>query len=159
SRWDKNISMGHKRSRIDISPPSFHLLQKKKRCYSMKTLLRLQKQLYPEIVQEMQERYTILHSIRLLQPIGRRGLAQKVGQTERIVRKEIDFLERQQFIEITTKGMFTTPEGKKILEELSPIMHEVMGIRKLERQLKERFKIEKVMIVAGNSDDNEWIKQ
>src|SRR5699024_3507263 len=51
------------------------------------------------------------------------------------------------------------PEGKKILEELSPIMHEVIGIRKLERQLKERFKIEKVMIVAGNSDDNEWIKQ
>lgn len=124
----------------------------------MKTLLRVQKQLYPEIVESMQERYTILHTIHLLQPIGRRSLAQKLGKTERIARREIDFLEEQNFIEITSKGMYTTKDGKQILRQLSPIMHEVMGIRKLERKLRNRLNIEEVIIVQGNSDENDWIK-
>lgn len=125
----------------------------------MKTLLRIQKRLYPEVIQIMQERYTVLHSIHLLQPIGRRSLARKLAKTERIVRREIDFLEEQKFIQVTSKGMFTTPEGKEILKELSPIMHEVMGMRKLERQLMERLNINEVIVVPGNSDENDWIKQ
>lgn len=127
--------------------------------FSMKTLLRLQKQLYPEITKTMQERYTVLHSINVLQPIGRRSLARKLKETERIVRREIDFLEDSNFIEITHKGMYTTSEGRKVLKELAPIMDEIMGIRKLERQLVEHLNVEQVIVVAGNSDENEWIKQ
>lgn len=125
----------------------------------MKTLLRVQKKLYPEIVQTMQERYTVLHSIYLLQPIGRRALARKLEKTERIVRREIDFLEEQKLIQITAKGMYITREGKTILNQLSPIMHEVMGIRKLEGQLIKLLNIDQVIVVAGNSDENDWIKQ
>jgi len=137
-----------------VSPTS-----KVEKVFPMKTLLRVQKKLYPEIVQTMQERYTVLHSIYLLQPIGRRALARKLGETERIVRREIDFLEKQKLIQITSKGMYITSEGKAILNQLSPIMHEVMGIRKLERKLIELLNINQVIVVAGNSDENDWIKQ
>lgn len=125
----------------------------------MKTILRLQRQLYPEIVQTMQSRYTVLQSIHFLQPIGRRALARQLSETERIVRGEIDFLEEQNFIRITHKGMYTTEAGEQILKDLAPFMHEAMGMRKLERKLQKRLRVEEVIVVAGNSDENEWIKQ
>lgn len=125
----------------------------------MKALLNAQKKLYPEIIETMHHRYMVLHTIHLFQPIGRRGLAEKMVETERTVRNEIQLLQEQMLIEVTTQGMYVTNEGKKVIEQLAPVIHEMMGINHLEERVKAHLQVDEVIVVAGNSDENDWVKQ
>lgn len=125
----------------------------------MRTLIDVQKKLYPDLLEVMQHRYVILQNIELLQPIGRRGLAENIKLTERNVRGEIDFLHSQGLIDVTSKGMQTTKEGKIVIDQLSHFMHEAMGLTVLEKQLKDKLHLSDIMIVPGNSDTHDWVKQ
>lgn len=125
----------------------------------MKALLNIQKKLYPEIVKKMRHRYIILHTIHIFQPLGRRTLAEKLNDTERIVRSEIDFLQTQNLIEVTSKGMYITKEGKLVIDEFAPMIHEMMGIGKLEKRLQKQLQVDEVIVVPGNSDNHDLIKQ
>ncbi|WP_249871259.1 sugar-binding transcriptional regulator [Oceanobacillus saliphilus] len=125
----------------------------------MKALIDLQKKLVPEILETMTQRYSLLQTVDLYQPIGRRGLAENTKMTERHVRGEVDFLHEQGLIQITSKGMFISNEGKLILEQLTKFIGELSGLHVLEQRIKERVSVEKVIIVPGNSDENEWVKQ
>ncbi|MHA6251807.1 sugar-binding transcriptional regulator [Oceanobacillus sp. CAU 1775] len=125
----------------------------------MKTIVNLQKKLIPDVLETMEERYSILKSVKLLQPIGRRGLAENVGLTERHVRGEIDLLQQQGLIYITTKGMYTTNEGNHVLDKLAELMTELRGLNVLEKQLMEKLKLENIIIVPGNSDEHDWVKK
>lgn len=125
----------------------------------MRALIDLQKKLLPDLLEVMQQRYSILHSVDLFQPIGRRGLAENSNLTERIVRSEIDFLHKQDLILVTSKGMYLTKEGKLILDQLASFISEVKGLSVLEMQMKEKLQIENVIIVPGNSDKYDWVKQ
>lgn len=125
----------------------------------MKALLDIQRKLYPEIIDVMQHRYKVLQTIQLYAPLGRRMVAEKLDETERIVRKEIEFLQEKQFIQVTSKGMYLTDEGKRLFEQLQPIMDELMGIKNLEKQLQNMLNINRVIVTSGNSDDNDSVKQ
>ncbi|WP_077320060.1 sugar-binding transcriptional regulator [Virgibacillus proomii] len=125
----------------------------------MRELIDLQKRLLPDVLEIMQQRYAILRSIDVLQPIGRRALAENTNLTERSVRSEIEFLQGQDLIRITSKGMFITKEGKLILERLSSFMSDIMGLRVLETKLRDTLSIKQVIVVPGNSDKHEWVKQ
>lgn len=125
----------------------------------MRDLINLQKKLLPDLLEVIEERYSILRSVDLFQPIGRRGLAENTNLTERIVRSEIDFLQKQNLILITSKGMYLTKEGKLTLDQLAGFMNEMMGLHVLEMEVKEKLQIEHVSIVPGNSDNYEWVKQ
>ncbi|MGY0693579.1 sugar-binding transcriptional regulator [Virgibacillus sp. FSP13] len=125
----------------------------------MRALIDLQKKLYPDLLHAMQQRYSILNSVSLFQPIGRRGLAEHVALSERIVRAEVDFLHNQGLLDITTKGMLITEEGKVVVNQLAVFMKEVMGLSVLEEQLKDKLQVEQVMVVPGNSDNESWVKQ
>ncbi|SET10752.1 central glycolytic genes regulator [Oceanobacillus limi] len=125
----------------------------------MRSLIDLQKKLYPDLLDVMQQRYSVLHSVDLFQPIGRRGLAEHTNLTERIVRSEIDFLHKQGLIHITSKGMHSTKEGKILLDQLASFMSEVMGLSVLEKQIREKLHIDNVIIVPGDSDQQDWVKQ
>ncbi|MUK89183.1 hypothetical protein GMD78_12445 [Ornithinibacillus sp. L9] len=125
----------------------------------MRTLIDLQQKLYPDLLEIMQQRYSVLHSVELFQPIGRRGLAEHTNLTERIVRGEIDFLHKQGLIHITSKGMHITKEGKLLLDQLADFMSEIMGISALEKQIKDKLNLTKVIIVPGDSDEQDWVKQ
>lgn len=125
----------------------------------MRTLIELQKKLFPNILKTIHRRYAVLHSIKLLQPIGRRGLAENMKLTERTVRSEVSFLQEQGFIEVTSKGMFITEEGYLVTEQLANFMRELTGLNVLERQMKEKLQIDEVIIVPGNSDDVSWVKK
>ena len=125
----------------------------------MKTIVNLQKQLIPDLLQVLEERFKILQSVHLFQPIGRRALSENVDMTERQVRSEVDFLQEQGLLKITNKGMYITNEGARLLEELSGFMSELKGLHVLESRLKEKLNISKVIIVPGNSDEQEWVKQ
>ncbi|GGA67467.1 sugar-binding transcriptional regulator [Ornithinibacillus halotolerans] len=125
----------------------------------MKTLIDIQKKLVPDLLEVLKTRYSLLHLINQNQPIGRRGLTDESNLTERQVRSEIDFLHEQGLIEVTTKGMLITDQGKDILEKLTQYIAEISELNQLEIHLKEILRVENVIIVPGNSDEEDWVKQ
>ncbi|UOQ94333.1 hypothetical protein MUO14_05075 [Halobacillus shinanisalinarum] len=125
----------------------------------MRALIDLQKKLFPDVLEIMQRRYQLLHYIRLMQPVGRRALSDNSQLAERTVRSEVDFLSKQGAVEITSRGMHLTYEGHTILEQLAEFIKDVTGIKVLERQLKEKLKLDNVVVIPGDSDELEWVKQ
>ncbi|WP_077624846.1 sugar-binding transcriptional regulator [Sediminibacillus massiliensis] len=125
----------------------------------MRALIDLQKKLFPDLLDVMQRRYKILHFIQLMEPIGRRSLADNLEMAERVVRSEIDFLNQHGMLGITSKGMHVTPEGKSVLHQLGEFMKEVSGFSVLEQTLKDKLNLDHVVVVPGNSDELDWVKQ
>jgi len=125
----------------------------------MKDLINAQKMIYPDLLEVMQKRFTILYTISLFEPIGRRGIVEQTGFTERFIRNEIDLLQNQNLVQMTTKGMLITEIGKDIITNLHEFNRELSGISKLEIQLKKKFDIQKVIVVPGDCDHHEFIKQ
>src|SRR5699024_8317077 len=56
-------------------------------------------------------------------------------------------------------GMQLTKEGKLVIDQLAAFIHDVMGMDVLERQLKETLQLDDIMIVPGNSDEHDGVKQ
>ncbi|MDC3412288.1 hypothetical protein NC797_00675 [Aquibacillus sp. 3ASR75-11] len=125
----------------------------------MRALIDLQKKLFPDVLAVMQRRYKILHYIQLMEPIGRRSLANNIELAERLVRSEIDFLSYHGLIEVTAKGMSLTQEGYDVVRQLGDFIKEVSGFSVLEQQLKEILHVDHVIVVPGNSDELDWVKQ
>lgn len=125
----------------------------------MKSLIEAQKKLLPDLLQVMQKRYQILQYIRLMQPIGRRSLSTSLGLSERILRNEVQFLKDQNLIDIHTSGMTLTDEGSSSLKLLEEMMKDVLGLSSLENKLKEKFNLNRVIVVSGNSDESPWVKK
>lgn len=86
------------------------------------------------------------------EPIGRRALANSLGIGERIVRTEINFLNQQSLIEINSLGMTMTAEGEEIIDKLKDFIHEIKGLSELEKTIEDKLKVQKVIILPGNSD-------
>ncbi|MFZ0368510.1 MAG: sugar-binding domain-containing protein [Halobacillus sp.] len=124
----------------------------------MRDLIDLQKKLFPEVVDVMQQRYKLLYYIQIMQPVGRRALAENVELAERTVRSEVDFLNKQGSVEITSRGMHLTYEGQNILEQLAEFIKEVTGIKVLEKQLKDKLNLDYTVVVPGDSDNLDWVK-
>ncbi|MFD1739397.1 sugar-binding transcriptional regulator [Bacillus salitolerans] len=125
----------------------------------MKSLVDIQKKLLPDLLSVMQKRYEILRHIRLTQPIGRRSLALTTNMTERVLRSEVDFLKSQNLLDMTTAGMSLTNEGHELLVELDDLMKEVTGLKVLEEKLQAKLQVKKVIVVSGDSDTSEYVKQ
>ena len=125
----------------------------------MKDLIQAQKMIYPDLLEVMQKRYTILYTISLFEPIGRRGIVEQTRFPERFIRNEIELLQNQNLVQMTTKGMFITEIGKDIISNLHQFNRELSGISHLEKQLMLKIGIQKVIIVPGDCDQHEFIKQ
>ncbi|PPA70161.1 sugar-binding transcriptional regulator [Jeotgalibacillus proteolyticus] len=119
----------------------------------------IQKRLVPDLLDELQRRYHILRSVRFLQPVGRRSLAQSLGMTERVLRSEVEFLKSQDLLRIHSSGMSLTEEGLDILLPLERLMNEIAGINVMEEAVRDKLGVKKVLIVPGNSDDSPWVKE
>lgn len=125
----------------------------------MKSLIEVQKKLLPDLLPVMQKRYQILQYIRLMQPIGRRSLSTSTGISERILRNEVQFLKDQNLIDIHPSGMTLTNDGTSLLINLEEMMKDVLGLSSLENKLKERFNLNRVIVVSGDSDHSQWVKK
>ncbi|WP_163526817.1 sugar-binding transcriptional regulator [Halobacillus ihumii] len=125
----------------------------------MRALIDLQKKLFPDVLEVMQRRYQLLHHIRLMQPVGRRALSENSQLAERTVRSEVDFLSKQGAVDITSRGMHLTYEGQAILEQLAEFIKDVTGIKVLEQQLMDKLKLDDVVVIPGDSDQLDWVKQ
>lgn len=115
--------------------------------------------IYPEFDQTVRRRLTILQKVEIHQPIGRRMLARQLKQTERTLRNEVELLESQNLIQIHPAGMYLTREGKKVLNQIYPIVLPFYGLSDLESMLKKALQIEEVFIVPGDSNRTIEVKR
>src|SRR5699024_7737252 len=68
------------------------------------------------------------------------------------------FLHDQNLLEVTKKGMFITSKGTLLLDKMSEFMKMIEGLSVLEKQLGEILSLENVIIVPGNSDQDDSVK-
>ncbi|HET7522056.1 MAG TPA: sugar-binding domain-containing protein [Bacillales bacterium] len=125
----------------------------------MHDVFSLQKKLMPDFLIVMAKRYHILQYLRLTGPIGRRSLSASLGVTERVLRKEVEFLNKQGLLRTTAGGMTLTAEGEELLGGLEEMMKEVSGLRELERTLERKLNVPEVIVVSGDSDKAPWVKK
>ncbi len=125
----------------------------------MRTLLEIQKQLLPDMIDVMQKRYSILNLIMLSGSVGRRSLAGTLGMTERVLRAELDFLKAQGLLEVESSGMRISSSGKALLENIEPLIKELFGLSDLEETIRSHFGLKQVMIVPGDSDASPLTKK
>ncbi|WP_416197552.1 sugar-binding transcriptional regulator [Sporanaerobacter sp.] len=125
--------------------------------FLLNDLIELEKKIVPEIVDILEKRYDILRSIYLCQPIGRRALATQLNIGERTIRTEVAILKDQGLLNIESMGMYVTEDGKNVLEDLKDIIHNLKGLSDLEMSLEKILGVKKVIIVPGNSDEDELV--
>lgn len=125
----------------------------------MDKLISIQKKIVPELANLILSRYQILRSIHILQPVGRRALAEQLGFQERKIRNEVDFLKEQKLITCAALGMQVTPDGEALLLEMEEYVRELQGLSHLEEQIINLFPIKKVIVVAGDTDQDETVKK
>ncbi|MDF0480323.1 sugar-binding domain-containing protein [Vagococcus sp. PNs007] len=123
----------------------------------MENQLELIEAIAPDTMQVVQERYLVLKNIDWMAPVGRRTLALKLGLTERVLRTETDLLKNLGLIDASKSGMTITPKGKSVMLGLESLMGQYSGMKQKERQVADYFDIEKCVIVAGNSDDEDKV--
>lgn len=125
----------------------------------MDKLLSLQQKIVPEIIPLLLSRYQILRSIRYLQPVGRRALADKLQLQERKIRNEVDVLKEHELISYSPAGMQVTSIGDDLLRELEDYIRDIQGLSILEEQVAALYNIKQVIIVPGDSDQDHSIKK
>lgn len=125
----------------------------------MRELLSLQMELVPDLMEVMQRRLRVLRNIYLRQPVGRRNLANSLNTTERILRGEVEFLKEQGLVHVENVGMFVTDKGLSTLESLEALIDDARGKAEDEAKLRDMLRVEKVIIVPGQSDLNDLDKK
>ena len=125
----------------------------------MDKLVVLQQKIAPEMGPLILCRYQVLRSVYHLQPIGRRALAEHLHDQERKIRNEVEFLREHEWIAMGNKGMQVTPAGEMLLEELEDYIRILQGLSLLEEEIAERLEIKKVIVVSGNSDEDDSVKK
>lgn len=116
----------------------------------MEKAVELHRKIAPELVEAVEDRYSILRHIHYAQPIGRRVLAADLGLAERGVRTHIDFLKTAGLIDFSPLGMAVTGEGEAVLEDLAEYVRSLHGLATLENELAKRLGIRKVVIIRGD---------
>lgn len=125
----------------------------------MDNVIALEKKLLPDLLEVMSTRYHVLQYLRIMGPIGRRSLAVNLGMTERVLRREVEFLNKQGLVSTTGQGMILTIEGEKLLDGLEETMKDVSGLSELEKALQKRLGLREVIVVSGDSDRTAWVKK
>ena len=113
----------------------------------------------PELIELMERRYTILQHVSHFQPVGRRSLASGLKMGERIVRTELDFLKSHGLLEGDVSGVKVTVEGESLIRQLAEFIRHLRGLHDIEVQLRERLGLGQVIVVPGDSDDDEMVKK
>lgn len=123
----------------------------------MKEIIDLQRKIVPEILTILEKRYNILRNIYILQPVGRRNLANKLSLGERVIRTEVDILKSQGLVDIDAGGMSITTEGEVVVEQLKDFIYSMRGIGEMEEKLRRKLDIIKVIVVPGNVDTDDFV--
>lgn len=123
----------------------------------MLTVPEAQQRLLPEMNPLLQSRYRILQSVQLMQPIGRRTLAESLKMTEREIRKETDILRDQGLLDSQKSGMVCTSDGELVIEQLRALVYEWSGLTQLGKALENHLGLQHVLVVPGDYNDDETV--
>ncbi|POZ55039.1 central glycolytic genes regulator [Lysinibacillus sphaericus] len=123
----------------------------------MLTVPEAQRRLLPEMNPLLQSRYRILQSVQLMQPIGRRTLAESLKMTEREIRKETDILREQGLLDSQKSGMVCTSDGELVIEQLRALVYEWSGLTQLGKALEQQLGLQHVLVVPGDYNDDETV--
>jgi len=126
---------------------------------TLRNIVHIQKKLVPDLLQVMQKRYDILHRILVGGTMGRRALAASLELTERTLRAELDLLREQGLLEVGSSGVTLSEAGRRLIEEMEPIVKELFGLAELEEAIRRRFNLRKVVVVPGDSDVSDEVKR
>ncbi|HIT00267.1 MAG TPA: hypothetical protein IAA59_08545 [Candidatus Faecaligallichristensenella faecipullorum] len=113
--------------------------------------------LAPDLMHQLGERAAVLERISALQPVGRRALAQRLQIPEREVRAISESLRRDGFIEVGAAGMVLTGSASEVLSGAKEMVRSLMGLNALELQLAHLLNADRVVVVAGNADEDEHV--
>ena len=125
----------------------------------MDSIINLQKKIVPELTDLLVQRYQILRQVSHEYPIGRRALSARLGLSERVLRAQVDFLKNCGLLHFSSAGMTVTDEGAVILRELSDYVRKLQDISSLEKSLSDALKIDTVVIIPGDSEQEEVVKR
>lgn len=114
--------------------------------------------LLPEFTAMFKTRYMILQQILQRGPVGRRALGQELTLSERAVRAEIEQLEKQGLIHISTKGMTITKLGEEILSSLYMPYHKLDELSRLEEEIVNALGLKKAIIVKGHFGESDTVE-
>lgn len=117
------------------------------------------KKIAPDQLSILVRRYHVLKTIKILQPTGRRSVAQYMDLSERIVRGEVDKLSEEGLIEIAKAGMSVTVSGNSVLDALEDFTSQILGISIMEAELEKLLGIRKIFVVQGSCEENENVKK
>lgn len=121
--------------------------------------MQLLRKIAPELISTVEERYIILRHIQYAQPVGRRALASLLNLGERAVRAQTEFLKTAGLIEVSALGMKVTVEGQTMLKDLANYVKLQHGLTTLENELATSLRINKVVIIPGDSDTDEAVSR
>ena len=105
------------------------------------------KKIIPKEIETLHRRYKLLKVIQLIQPVGRRLLANKLSIGEKMVRSDTDYFREEGYISVTSGGMILTEDGIELLETLKEIMKDFEGIREIEDKLKRIIGCKEILVV------------
>ena len=108
----------------------------------------------PDALKVIETRYEILKNIEINQPLGRRAISLNLGLRERTVRYEVEKLKELKLLTIDNMGMYVTDDAKKLLKHLEEPYYDIRGIGELTKSLQKKLQINKIIVVAGDSEIN-----
>lgn len=125
----------------------------------MDQLFSLMERFAPEALEIMTIRYQILRQVFYHEPIGRRQISKALNYPERTVRGELEVLRSKGALYTTAAGIFLTPAGKSLLQEIDQYIPFLYQTQTLAYEIKHMFNLREVIVVPGDSYQNYLVKK
>lgn len=106
----------------------------------------------PEVGEIVNRRFSVLEAVSNGAPVGRRTLANKLGWSERVTRAEIELLRELNLIDVFDAGVSLSESGRRVLLHIADVLHEMLGLDRLQQRLAQEFGLDRVVIVPGDSE-------
>ncbi len=125
----------------------------------MEKIFTITERFAPDAMDIIGKRYRVLKQIMHLQPVGRRQLCKQLALSERMVRGEVDTLKALGLIDTTPAGIYISPAGKEMLDEIDIFAPHLFNIQSLADQIKKYFGLTEVILVPGDSYRDTLVKK
>ncbi len=108
--------------------------------------------LAPDLMREIELRTLVLERVGVLEPIGRRALAQRLQLPEREVRSAADALRVSGCIAFHASGMELTDYGRSLIDTARAVSRGRRSLSSMELALARKLDVERICIVRGDAD-------
>ena len=111
----------------------------------------------PDLMREMELRTLVLERVAVLEPIGRRALAQRLQLPEREVRSAADALRASGCIVLSASGMELSDYGRALVDTARSVSRGRRSLSSMELALSRKLDVDRVCVVRGDADMDEGV--